>query len=228
MASFSLNLVVLMAIMVVSMHFHGMMAQTRHVVGDALGWTIPAGGAAAYATWASQQTFIVGDTLVFNFTNGLHDVAEVSAAAYDPCTSTNPISLITTGPATLALTTAGTHYYICTFTSHCQIGQKLTINVSASTTSPPSTPPPTTTPPSTTPTTPASPPTTTPTPPTVTPTTPTEPCPPISSPTASPSSPPSTTSGRTTPLSPPNSGAPSFAAVVPATLLAIGIAFLNY
>ncbi|XP_076934344.1 uclacyanin 1-like [Bidens hawaiensis] len=228
MASFGSNFVMLMVIMVAFMQFHGNMAQTTHVVGDALGWTIPSGGAAAYTTWASQQTFIVGDTLVFNFTNGLHDVAEVSAAAYDPCTSTNPISLITTGPATLALTTAGSHYYICTFTSHCQIGQKLAINVSASTTSPPTptTPasPPTTTPPST-PTPPTSTPTTTPSP--AAPTTPTEPCPPTSSPTSSPASPPTTSSGSTTPPPPPNSGATSFTAVVPATLLAIAIGFLN-
>ncbi|KAI3670914.1 hypothetical protein L1987_87558 [Smallanthus sonchifolius] len=217
MAGFSSSLLVLIAIMVASIQFHGTLAQTTHVVGDSLGWTIPPGGAAAYTTWASQQTFTVGDTLVFNFTNGQHDVAEVVAANYEPCTSTTPISLATTSPASLTLTTAGTHYYICTFTSHCQIGQKLTINVSASATTP-TTPasPPTTTPPSTTPITPASPPTTTPT-------LPTEPCPPTSSPSSSPSSPPTTT-----PLPPPSSGAPSFTVVIPATFLAIGLAFLSY
>ncbi|KAI7753029.1 hypothetical protein M8C21_016784 [Ambrosia artemisiifolia] len=207
--------------MVASIQFLGTMAQTRHVVGDALGWIIPTGGAAAYTTWASQQTFTVGDTLVFNFTNGEHDVAEVSAEAYGPCTSTNPISLTTTGPATLALNTAGPHYYICTFTSHCQIGQKLTINVSASATSPPST----------TPTTPASPPTTSPpsttgTPPSTTPTMPTEPCPPTSSPTSSPLSPPTFTTDNTIPT--PNSGASSLTIVMPAVLFAFVLAFVNY
>ncbi|KAK1418475.1 hypothetical protein QVD17_27620 [Tagetes erecta] len=224
MAGFGLNLTVLMTIMVVSMQFHNTIAQTRHVVGDTLGWTIPSNGAAAYTTWASQQTFTVGDTLVFNFNNGLHDVAEVSAAAYDPCTSTNPITLITTGPATLPLTTPGPHYYICTFTSHCQIGQKLAINVSASTTTPPSTTPaspPTTTPPPLTPTTPTSPPTTTPTPPM-------EPCPPTSAPSSSPLSPPTFTTGNTAPRPPPSSGAPSFAAAVPATFFTIGLALLNF
>ncbi|KAK1418474.1 hypothetical protein QVD17_27619 [Tagetes erecta] len=223
MASFGLNLIVLMTIMVASMHFHVTIAQTTHVVGDTLGWTIPSNGAAAYTTWASQQTFIVGDILVFNYENGQHDVAEVSAAAYDPCSSTNPLSLATTAPTSLTLTNAGPHYYICTFTSHCQIGQKLAINVSTSTTTPPPTTPaspPTTTP---TPPTPASPPTTTLTPPT----TPMEPCPPTSSPTGSPLSPPTTTSGSTTPP-PPNSGASAFTAVMPATILAIGLAFLNY
>ncbi|KAK9069902.1 hypothetical protein SSX86_010298 [Deinandra increscens subsp. villosa] len=223
------NLMVFMAIMVASMQLYGTLAQTTHVVGDTMGWTIPQGGATAYTTWASQQTFTVGDILVFNFTNGAHDVAEVSTAAYDSCTSTNPISLSTTSPTSLTLTTAGTHYYICTFTSHCQIGQKLTINVSTLATTPPTTPttptpPPTTgTPPSITPTTPASPPTTTPTPPS---TTPVEPCPPTSSPSSSPLSPPLVTSGNATP--PPSNGAPSFTVMVPATLLAIGLVYLNY
>ncbi|PWA47605.1 cupredoxin [Artemisia annua] len=222
MACFNPNLIVFIAMMVASMHVLSSMAQTTHVVGDALGWTIPPGGAAAYTTWASQQTFTIGDILVFNFTNGQHDVAEVTEAAYGPCTSTNPISLNTTSPTSLTLTTPGAHYYICTFTSHCQIGQKLTINVSASSTA---------TPPSTTSMTPTSPPpTVTPTPPSMTPTppmTPTEPCPPTPSPSLSPTSPPTITSGSTTPP-PPNSGAPSLTVMVPATFLAIGLAFLNF
>jgi len=42
---------------------HGSAAQTRHVVGDSIGWTIPSGGAATYTAWASGKTFVVGDTL---------------------------------------------------------------------------------------------------------------------------------------------------------------------
>ncbi|RZB42275.1 hypothetical protein D0Y65_053025 [Glycine soja] len=42
---------------------HGSAAQTRHVVGDAMGWIIPPGGATTYTTWASNKTFTVGDTL---------------------------------------------------------------------------------------------------------------------------------------------------------------------
>nr|XP_043629648.1 cucumber peeling cupredoxin-like [Erigeron canadensis] len=221
MARVNVSLVLFLTMMVASMQYHGTMAQTRHVVGDALGWTIPPGGAAAYTTWASLQTFTVGDILVFDFTNGVHDVAEVSSAAYGPCTATNPISLETTSPASLTLTTAGPHYYICTFSGHCQAGQQLAINVSASST---------TMPPSTTPTTPMSPPvTTTPTPPSAaTPMTPpVEPCPPTSSPSSSPSLPPTIS---TTSMPPPPmviSGASSFPAVIRATLLTIGLAFMN-
>lgn len=34
-----------------------------YTVGDTMGWTIPAGGAAAYQAWSSSTTFEVGDIL---------------------------------------------------------------------------------------------------------------------------------------------------------------------
>ncbi|KAF8393195.1 hypothetical protein HHK36_021436 [Tetracentron sinense] len=112
---------------------HSTVAQTTHVVGDSMGWVIPPGGAAAYTTWASTKKFMVGDTLVFNFTTGEHDVAQVSKTAFDACTSTSTIgSVITTGPANLTLVSEGDHYYICTVGRHCNIGQKLSITVQSS------------------------------------------------------------------------------------------------
>ncbi|KAI3701506.1 hypothetical protein L6452_26636 [Arctium lappa] len=131
------SIVLLVVMIVASLQLQGTMAQTRHVVGDALGWTIPSGGAATYTTWASQQIFTVGDTLLFNFTTGLHNVAEVSQAAYGPCSSTNTLSLNPTGPAIVRLTRPGNHYYICTVVSHCQIGQKVAISVSPATSTTP-------------------------------------------------------------------------------------------
>lgn len=38
-------------------------APVTYTVGDSDGWTILPGGASAYATWASNKTFIVGDVL---------------------------------------------------------------------------------------------------------------------------------------------------------------------
>ncbi|OWM69628.1 cucumber peeling cupredoxin-like [Punica granatum] len=106
-------------------------AQTVHVVGDDLGWVIPQGGASSYDAWAASKTFVIGDTLVFNFATDHHDVLEVPKASFDSCSSANPIgSLITTGPANITLSAAGEHYYICTFSQHCSLGQKLSITVS--------------------------------------------------------------------------------------------------
>ncbi|KAF7839632.1 blue copper protein-like [Senna tora] len=105
-------------------------AQTRHVVGDATGWTIPSGGASTYDAWAANQTFTLGDTLVFNFTNGQHDVAKVKKADFDACNTGNVIFTITDGPASVNLNETGEQFYICTFGNHCSLGQKLAINVS--------------------------------------------------------------------------------------------------
>ncbi|KAK7264905.1 hypothetical protein RJT34_32518 [Clitoria ternatea] len=127
--------------------FHCSSAQTRHVVGDAIGWTIPSGGAATYTTWASNQTFREGDTLVFNFTTGQHDVAKVTKSAYDACNGGSTLLTIMNGPASVTLNETGEQYYICTFGTHCSLGQKLAINVSrASSTSPSPAPQPSTRP----------------------------------------------------------------------------------
>ncbi|GFY96961.1 hypothetical protein Acr_11g0012670 [Actinidia rufa] len=126
-------------------------AQTVHVVGDNIGWTIPSNGAQGYITWASSKTFLVGDTLIFNFATNAHDVVQVPKASFDTCSDDNEIgNPITTGPANVTLTSAGDHYYICTFGTHCQAGQKLAITVSTT----PGAAPPTT---PSTPTTPATP-----------------------------------------------------------------------
>ncbi|XP_062008206.1 umecyanin-like [Rosa rugosa] len=123
--------------LVAAVFLHSVAAQTAHVVGGSLGWTIPQNGAQEYATWASGQKFLVGDVLIFNFATDTHDVVEVPKASFDSCSSANPIgSTITTGPTNITLTAAGDHYYICTFGRHCQSGQKLAITVSTSATSP--------------------------------------------------------------------------------------------
>ncbi|KAL0382899.1 UNVERIFIED_CONTAM: Uclacyanin 1 [Sesamum calycinum] len=155
--------------------------------------------------------FVVG---VFNFTNGAHDVVEVTRAEFDSCnvstTTTNPI---TTSPARITLTSAGEHYYICTFTQHCNFGQKLAINVTAagSTATPPSGSAPAPAPSS--PATP--PPASSPTPP-----------PRSSGPAPATPSTPSTQPPVTAPP-PPSNSAPSFtAAALPFTFLAAAVAFL--
>ncbi|KAF7135814.1 hypothetical protein RHSIM_Rhsim08G0213300 [Rhododendron simsii] len=168
-------------------------AQTAHVVGDSSGWIVPPNGAQAYVSWASNKTFVVGDTLIFNFATNAHDVLQVTKDSYDACTDTNPIgNPITTGPANITLTTAGDHYYICTYGRHCASGQKLAITVSATGT-PGAAPPPSTTaaPPPPPPSTPS--PTSSPTP---------EACAPepsATNPTAAPPPPPPSTPSPTTP-----------------------------
>ncbi|GLT50210.1 hypothetical protein SLA2020_237120 [Shorea laevis] len=118
-------------------------AQTVHVVGDSPGWTVPGNGAQAYTNWAAQRTFVVGDTLVFNFQTDQHDVLQVPKASFDACSSSNPIGdILNTGPANITLDSTGEHYYICTIGQHCQRGQKLAITVSTSSSDSPTPAPP--------------------------------------------------------------------------------------
>ncbi|CAN4088507.1 unnamed protein product [Withania somnifera] len=116
-------------------------AQTVHVVGDNMGWIIP-NGADTYTSWSAGKTFRVGDTLVFNFTTGRHDVQKVEKTSFDGCNSQNAIGdAIMTGPANVTLDSAGDHYFICTFGTHCQNGQKLAVTVSSTTGTPGANPP---------------------------------------------------------------------------------------
>ncbi|XP_052199514.1 cucumber peeling cupredoxin-like [Diospyros lotus] len=228
---------VLLGMVVVAALLQSTAAKTTHVVGDALGWVVPPSGAVAYSTWASNQTFTVGDVLVFNYATGQHDVATVTKAGFDSCNGTSPISIATDGPTNITLSAAGEHYYICTFGQHCSLGQKLAINVSASA-SPAPQPAAATPSPSPSPTSTATP----PSPSAPTPNSPTAPSPsgsttppPTPSPSESTTPPPtpspsgSTPSPSSTTAPPPPNGAPSSlaAAALPVTLLSIALALLH-
>ncbi|TXG61236.1 hypothetical protein EZV62_012599 [Acer yangbiense] len=209
---------------------------TVHVVGDAMGWVVPPGGATVYSNWAASNTFKVNDVLVFNFTTGRHDVAQVTKAAFDACNTASPISRQTNSPANITLSSAGEFYYICTFTGHCLAGQKLAINVTSGASSPAPTPTPTPAAPTPTPTpTPTSSPPPTPTQtPAPTPTTSSPPSPPIPTPTSSPppstaatpSSTPSPDGGGATTPPPSGNSAKSLGVALSSTFLAIFVALL--
>ncbi|KAE8721150.1 glucan endo-1,3-beta-glucosidase 14-like [Hibiscus syriacus] len=130
-------------IAVVFVHFTT--AQTVHVVGDDMGWTIPPNGATAYSNWAANKRFLVGDILVFNFTTNEHDVLRVPRASFDQCSDYNPIgNMLTNGPTNVTLNSTGEQYYICTLGRHCEVGQRLAITVLADSGSPLPAPSPTT------------------------------------------------------------------------------------
>ncbi|XP_022021926.1 uclacyanin 1 [Helianthus annuus] len=101
-------------------------------------------------SWSSSQTFTVGDNLDFQF-GPTHDVVEVTKDNYDSCGTGNAISTTTTSPARIALTSAGTRYFICGRSNHCSLGMKVQVNVVAASTPTTPSPPQTTTPSSPTP-----------------------------------------------------------------------------
>ncbi|XP_015885271.2 blue copper protein [Ziziphus jujuba] len=99
---------------------------TVYTVGDTSGWAL----GSDYSTWTSGKTFKVGDSLVFNYGSG-HTVDEVSASDYSTCTTGNSITSDSSGATTIALKTAGKHYFICGVAGHCGSGMKVQVTVAA-------------------------------------------------------------------------------------------------
>ncbi|CAI0417402.1 unnamed protein product [Linum tenue] len=99
----------------------------QYVVGDERGWT----NNFDYATWAEGKTFFVGDSLVFNYPAGKHNVFKVNGTDFQDCAK--PLAAappLTSGSDEIPLKTAGKKWYICGVSGHCASGQKLVITVS--------------------------------------------------------------------------------------------------
>ncbi|XP_078437392.1 uclacyanin 1-like [Wolffia australiana] len=94
-----------------------------------------------YTSWASSQTFSVGDTLVFQYTS-FHDVVEVTEADFDACRTSNPIARYTDGNTVVSLPSTGKRFFICGIAGHCSEGMKVEVDVVsvAAPASPPSSP----------------------------------------------------------------------------------------
>ncbi|KAJ7976413.1 blue copper protein-like [Quillaja saponaria] len=108
---------------------------TEHVVGDDKGWTIDFD----YENWAKDKVFVVGDTLVFKYKAPNHNVFKVDGTGFQNCTVPPINEALTTGNDVIPLATSGKKWYICGVGTHCsEHGQKLTINVTESSTAAPS------------------------------------------------------------------------------------------
>ncbi|CAN0841703.1 Blue copper protein 1b [Linum grandiflorum] len=100
----------------------------KYVVGDDAGWI---NKGVDYKAWAAGKMFYVGDTLVFNYAAGNHNVMKVNASDFQACTK--PLAgppPLTSGKDEVTLLTTGKKWYICGATGHCDAGQKLVITVS--------------------------------------------------------------------------------------------------
>jgi hypothetical protein len=82
-----------------------------------------------YTNWATSKRFHPGDQIVFKYTPQVHDVVEVSKADYDACSNARPVATHTSGNDAITLTAAGTRYFICSITGHCDGGMKLQVDV---------------------------------------------------------------------------------------------------
>ncbi|KAL8053681.1 hypothetical protein ABFX02_05G088700 [Erythranthe guttata] len=100
---------------------------TDYTVGDDSGWKLGIN----YTEWAEGKNFRVGDTIMFMYKSGAHNVMKVNGCDFQKCASSNATVVpLTTGNDVIPLATPGKKWYICTIGEHCSKGMKLVISVS--------------------------------------------------------------------------------------------------
>ncbi|XP_006662866.1 basic blue protein-like [Oryza brachyantha] len=120
MGRYSLGLVVLGLL---ALAFSTTVMAETHVVGDSKGWDY----SVSFDSWADGKVFATGDTLVFNYKPGAHNVLAVDAATYRSCKVSSPDSVAAaTGTASFLLK-KGANYFICGVAGHCAAGMKLRV-----------------------------------------------------------------------------------------------------
>ncbi|KAI4327046.1 hypothetical protein L6164_019549 [Bauhinia variegata] len=103
-----------------------MISATEFVVGDEHGWTL----GFDYQAWALGKEFHVGDTLVFKYPEGVHNVLRVNATGFQQCMAPASTQALTTGNDVITITSEGRKWYICGVGRHCEAGKmKLAITV---------------------------------------------------------------------------------------------------
>ncbi|PKA62202.1 Blue copper protein [Apostasia shenzhenica] len=83
------------------------------------------------SSWASSNTFKIGDDLIFSYDASAHDVVEVTKAHYDSCSTSGAIKNHNSGNDVIPLTSAGKRYFICGVPGHCSSGMKVEIDTTA-------------------------------------------------------------------------------------------------
>lgn len=67
--------------------------------------------------------------VLFTWSNDVHNVGTAPAA--DDCTNVTVVyGARATGSFEVTFNETGTYYYVCSVADHCQVGQRVTINVS--------------------------------------------------------------------------------------------------
>ncbi|KAM5580380.1 early nodulin-like protein 1 [Rosa sericea] len=127
------NVVILVLVIALTVVMLRRTEAERYRVGGDLGWTIPPGGAATYASWASKHTFKADkDTLVFDFKAGENDLTIVTKENFDTCNTKDPLYQFKSPGVLVGASMSGTFYFTCSFAGHCAKGQKVAIHFAPS------------------------------------------------------------------------------------------------
>ncbi|CAL4909621.1 unnamed protein product [Urochloa decumbens] len=107
----------------------GSSAGVYHIVGAGKGWRMPP-NRTYYDEWTRTRQISIGDKLMFLYRSGVHNIVEVpTRALFDACSMRNITSRYQNGPTIIELTEPGERFYFCGVGEHCEVGQKLAINV---------------------------------------------------------------------------------------------------
>ncbi|XVF08829.1 hypothetical protein REPUB_Repub07fG0037300 [Reevesia pubescens] len=100
---------------------------TEYEVNGENGWIAPKHDNQIYNKWASNNRFMVNDTI--HFTYKKDSVLVVTEDEYDKCQPSHPQFFSNNGDTVFTLDRPGLFYFISGVTGHCQKGQKMIIKV---------------------------------------------------------------------------------------------------
>ncbi|CAI0457176.1 unnamed protein product [Linum tenue] len=102
----------------------------EYQVGGAKGWVVPpSNDTRIYNDWASENRFLIGDTVILGFRYKKDSVMEVSMEDYKNCNSSHPSYFSNTGDTVYELDHSGPYYFISGVSGHCGKGQRMIIKV---------------------------------------------------------------------------------------------------
>ncbi|XP_074588039.1 basic blue protein-like [Curcuma longa] len=111
--------IIILAFALVGHCLLGLTEATDFVVGGATGWKFNV------IDWPNGKSFKAGDVLVFNYTEGAHNVVVVTEEGYDKCLPLDG-KVFTSGKDRVTLV-KGDNHFICSFTGHCESNMKIKV-----------------------------------------------------------------------------------------------------
>ncbi|GAA0163462.1 hypothetical protein LIER_19320 [Lithospermum erythrorhizon] len=117
----------LLCVFLILTSLFGTSISTFYIVGDSAGWTTTSN--IDYQIWTSTKNFVVGDTLLFQYDNHLHNVLVVQREDYHSCNMYAPIATYASGNDSFTIGNHGHFFFICGVPGHCEAGQRLDIRV---------------------------------------------------------------------------------------------------
>uniref|UniRef100_A0A2N9F6P0 Phytocyanin domain-containing protein n=1 Tax=Fagus sylvatica TaxID=28930 RepID=A0A2N9F6P0_FAGSY len=130
MASFSKSstTVLVFFLTIFSSLHHFSVSSFEFQVGGSQGWVVPpANDSKIYNDWASENRFLVGDSIRFKYKKD--SVMEVNDTEYKRCNSSHPNLFSNTGNTVYKLDQPGPFYFISGVSGHCEKGQRMIVKV---------------------------------------------------------------------------------------------------